>query len=131
MDILLKAIACALVGVVLYHTIAKDRTEISVLLSIAVICVVLLTTVSFTKPILEFIRKVESLGKLNSEMVSIMIKSVGIGFLTEITTLVCKDMGNSSMGKAIQILATTVVVWMSLPVFQSLFSLIEAVFSTL
>jgi hypothetical protein len=47
--------------------------------------------------------------------------------LAEITELVCKDAGNNTLGKALQILSTSVILWLSIPLFNELISLIQSV----
>ena len=71
-----------------------------------------------------FIGKLQAVGNLNTEMLEILLKSVGIGLLSEIAVLVCCDMGNASMGKTLQILSMAVILWLSLPLFSSLLDLI-------
>ena len=87
-------------------------------------CAVLITAISFIQPIFAFVEKLQALGNLNTQMLQILLKSVGIGLVGEIVVLVCNDMGNASMGKTLQILATAVILWLSLPMFNSLLDLL-------
>lgn len=68
---------------------------------------------------------------VDSDLIGILIKSVGIGILTEITVLVCSDAGHTSMGKALQIMATGAILWVCLPLFNSLLDLLENILNTL
>ena len=82
---------------------------------------------SYLKPIVDFLKSLQVLGQLNWEMVQILLKTVGIGLITEITALICTDMGNASLGKSLQILSVAVILWLSLPLFQRLLDLLDAV----
>ena len=64
-------------------------------------------------------------------MLEILFKCVGIGLLAEISVLVCNDMGNASMGKTLQILATVVILWLSLPMLNSLLELMGRILGEL
>ena len=124
MSIFVKASALALIVSVLYQMVSGRNKEIGMLLLVLGSCVILITAVSYIEPVFAFIRKLQTLGKLNNEMLEILLKSVGIGLLAEISVLVCNDMGNASMGKTLQILATAAILWLSLPMFNSLLDLI-------
>ena len=124
MNIFVKASALALIVSVLYQMVSGRNKEIGTLLLVLGSCVILITAVSYIEPIFAFIRKLQTLGKLNNEMLEILLKSVGIGLLAEISVLVCNDMGNASMGKTLQILATAAILRLSLPMLNSLLDLI-------
>lgn len=124
MEVFLKASALALIVSVLYQMVAGRNKEIGTLLLVLGCCAVLVTVISYIEPVFAFITKLQQLGNLNSEMLEILLKCAGIGLVAEITMLVCKDMGNVSMGKTLQILATVVILWLSLPMLGSLLELI-------
>ena len=124
MDGFIKASALVLIVSVLYQVVSGKNKEVGGLLVVIGCVSVLLLAISYMEPVFAFIRKLQSLGNLNTEMLVILLKSVGIGLLAEITVLVCNDMGNASMGKALHILATAVILWLSLPMLSSLLDLI-------
>ena len=124
MDIFLKTSALALVVSVLHQMVSGRNKEFGTLLLALGCCLVLLTAMSYIEPVFAFIGKLQAVGNLNTEMLEILLKSVGIGILSEIAVLVCCDMGNASMGKTLQILSMAVILWLSLPLFSSLLDLI-------
>lgn len=124
MDIFVKASALALIVSVLYQMVSGRNKEIGVLLVVLGCAIVLFMAISYMEPVFAFIQKLQALGNLNMELLEILLKAVGIGLLAEICVLVCNDMGNSSMGKALQILAAAVILWLSLPMLSSLLDLI-------
>ena len=127
MDILFKASACVLISVILYNAISKEHKELSLLLSIAVCCMISICALSYLKPIFSFVQRLQILGQLNSDTVSIVLKVVGVSVIAEISSLTCKDIGNGAMGKSLQFMATAVILWLALPLFEELISLIEDV----
>ena len=122
-----QAAAAVLVASVLALCIAKQGKELASLLTIAVCAMVTLAAITFLKPVLEFLRELESIGKLNGDIVQILFKVVGIGLVSEIAAMICADTGNTSMGKALQILGSAVILWLSIPVFQALLDLIQQI----
>ena len=122
-----QAAALVLVASVLGLVLSKQGKEMTVMLTIGVCCMVLVAAIAFLKPVLEFMHQLESLGKLNSQMVQILFKVVGIGIVSEIAWMICSDAGNSSMGKALQLLSNAVILRLSIPVFQTLLELIQQI----
>ena len=130
MNTFFKAVAVILTAVILWLVLNKNSKEVSVLLTLAVCAVVISASIGFLKPIINFIYNVRELGNLDEELVSVILRVVGIGMLTEISAMICKDAGNEAMGKSLHILCVIVVIWMSIPVFEKLILLLDNVLST-
>lgn len=131
MDTYLKAIAAVFITVVFYLVLEKQNKDIALLLTLAACCVLFLVAASFLKPVMAFFQRLQTLGGLDSDMLLIILKSVGLGLLSEITMLICTDVGNAALGKAVQIGATAVILWLSLPLFTSLIELVTQILGTI
>lgn len=127
MNIFIKATACVLTALILWLCLYKHTKELSVLLTLGVCAIVLIAAISFIRPITEFISKIQKIANIDHDLLAIILKVVGIGMVAEFSSLICKDAGNESMGKALQILSSVVVLWISLPVFEKLFSLLDKI----
>ena len=118
-----KAVAAVLLAVVLIWTLR--RQEMGVLLGMAVCAMVMAVAMAYLGPVLELVETLQELGSLDGDMTSILLKSVGIGLVTEIAGLICADSGNASLGKSLQLLGTVAILWLSVPLFTSLLELIQ------
>ena len=94
---------------------------------IAVCCVVTISALSYLQPVLSFFTRLQTLGNLNTQLMETLVKSVAVSLLAEITAVICKDVGNAALGKTLQILASAVILWLSLPVFEEFLTLVETV----
>ena len=121
--------AVVLVGLILSLVIGRQSKDMSLLLTLAVCALVCMGTMEFLEPVTEFLRQVRRLGELDSEAVSILLKSAGIGLLSELAGLLCADAGESALGKVLQFLSSAAILWLSLPLFQQVLTLIEGVLS--
>ena len=126
MSVFFKAVAGTLVSVILGLVLSKDNKVLWGVLTVAVCCMVAAAAMALFDPIIDFFGKLRQLGNLDTELFQVVLKSVGIGLLAEITALICADTGNSSLAKGIQILASVVIMWLALPVFNTIISLIES-----
>ncbi len=127
MSTYLQMVSLVLVTVILCIVLNRQGKDISVLLTILVICAVLGAVATYLHPVIDFVTHLQTIGNLDANVISILWKAVGIGLLGEISSMVCQDSGNSSLGKAIQIMTTVTVVWMSIPLMNALLDLIQKI----
>ena len=127
MDNFLKVTAGILIALVLYLILAKQNKDYSLMLTAAVCCLAAVSLVSYIQPVVGFVYKLQALSQLNTDMMKILLKAVGIALLSEIVNLICVDAGNATLGKMLQILASATILWLSLPLLNGLIDLIEKI----
>ena len=127
MDIYLKVTAGILMTAILSIVLSKQGADISLLLTICVCSMVILAASVYFKPILEFANRLIEVGQLNDALLGVLLKVVGIGLISQIAGFICADAGNQSLGKALQILTTAVILCLSVPLLEEMLSLIESV----
>ena len=125
MELFWKAAAATLLAVILCLCLSGQHKEMAVLLSLAACAMIAAIAVEYLEPVVEFLRSLRVIGQLDEDMVGIMLKAVGIGLVAELANLICSDAGNAALGRALQILAGGIVLWLSLPLFQRLMELLQ------
>ena len=120
-----KIITGVLITVVLSIVLNKQNKDLSIVLILAVSAMVLFAAISYIEPVFAFIDKLQELGNLDQSVLQIILKAVGISLIAEIAVQVCQDSGNTALGKAVQIFATMAVLWISLPLMESLIDLLQ------
>lgn len=127
MELFFKAVAAAMVTAVLALALTKQGKDFTLLLSMAGCILIGLLLFQFLEPVLEFLRQLQSMGDLNGDMLSVLLKIVGVGLVSEIAAMICSDAGNGSLGKTLQILSAGVILWLSIPIFQMLMDLLNRI----
>lgn len=127
MEIFTKTVGGILIAIILFLVLSKQGKEFSLLLTLAVCCIVSVVAVGYLEPVIAFFEKLRAVGQLDSSLLEIILRAVGIGIISEITGLICADAGNAALGKSLQMLACAVVLWMSVPLFTSLLELVEEI----
>ena len=127
MEAYIKWAAVVLVGLILSLVIGRQSRDMSILLTLAVCTMVSMTALTFLEPVLDLLRQLRRLGNLSGEAISILLKTAGIGLLSELAALICADAGEGAMGRALQILSNAAILWLSLPLFQQILTMIEGV----
>ncbi|MBR4016946.1 MAG: hypothetical protein IKK11_03940 [Oscillospiraceae bacterium] len=115
----------------LWLSLNKSSKDFSTLLTLTVCAMVITVSASFLEPVISFLKQLQNISSLNQELFVVILKSVGICIIAEICTLVCKDAGNESMGKALQLISASVILWLSVPVFEKLLSLLDKMLGSL
>lgn len=127
METFIKAAAAVLIAVVLITALSKNGKDMATVLGICVCSMVLLAAVSFISPVVQFMQRLQELGGLDNTMVAILLKAVGIGLISEVAVLICSDSGNQGMGKALEYLASGVILYLSIPLLTELLELMETI----
>lgn len=131
MELLWKAAAGVLITVILSLVLGKRDKDLSLLLTMAVCCMVCMLALRYLEPILEFLRELETLGSIQMDMLEILLKAVGISLVGEIAALICIDGGNASLGKTFQLLTNTAILYLSLPILRTMLDLLQKILGAL
>ena len=125
MDTFIRASAGVLLAVILSITLRYKGGEISVLLSLAVCVMVGLLALRYLEPVIAMLRSVQIKASINGNLFSLLLKIIGVGLICELVTTICADVGSAAMGKVLQVLGVSVVLYLSMPLFEALLSLLE------
>ena len=127
MDGMLKAVAGALIAAVLGIILQKQGKEYALILVLAVAAMGTCLVLNYIKPVISFLERLQEIGNLDSEVLKILLKAVGIGVVGEISGAICADAGNASLAKMLQLLSAAVILWLSLPILEQVMELIMEV----
>ena len=75
MSVFWKAAAGVLTALILWISLNKHGKDISVLMTMAVCAMVIIAAVSFLQPIVNFLRKIQSVGNLDGELLSVILNT--------------------------------------------------------
>ena len=127
MGMFLRAFGAIMITVILTLTLNKQSKELSLLLTIGVCCMVLLVGLQYLSPVVDLVHRLNALCDCENGWIQILLKVVGIGLVGEIASLICADAGNGSLGKSLQFLASTVIIYLSIPVLNGLMDLLQQI----
>ena len=120
-----KSAAVVIIGLLLCLIVSGHKKEFSAIITIFVCVYLCYCAVEYLEPLISYSRKLRDLAGIDNQVFTILLKSSGIGILTEIITLICADAGFASIGKILQMVSCLVILWLSIPLFSSLLELIE------
>lgn len=120
-----------LVAIILILALEQYEKRIAVLLGLLVCCMVLSAAARYMLPIVSFLWQLEETSGLDHNLVSIMLKAVGIALTSEVAAAISADTGNAALGKTIHLLSSATIIWLSLPLFSALLELIQKILGDL
>ena len=124
MELFFKAAALILVTVVLSLFLGKIEKDTAILMSIAACCVAGAAAFHYLEPVISFLSDLSSVVNFQDGILDTLLKVVGITLVSEIAVTICTDSGNGSLGRMLQIFRSGVIIYLSLPIFESLLDLL-------
>lgn len=126
-----KAAAGILIAAVLVLAVGKQEKDMALLLSMMACVITSIAAYSFLEPVLEFLHRVEQTGDLQSGVLGTLLKITGIALVSEMAASICQDSGNASLAKTMQLLGSTVILSLSIPILETLLELIQTILGDL
>lgn len=126
-----KTAAGILIAVVLVLAVGKQEKDIALLLTMAVTIIAALAAFTYLEPVLDFLYRLEQLGDLQSGVLGTLLKITGISLVTELAGMICRDSGNSALAQGMQLLGSSVILSLSLPILETLLNLIQMIMGEL
>ena len=124
MDLLLRALILGVMGSAIILVIKPKAPEIGLLLAITVTVLLLTLAVELLRGIFDFIEVLQAAANLSPEIISPVMKAVGIGIVTRICADICKDAGQGAIASVVELIGTVTALFIALPLMQTVFQMI-------
>lgn len=125
MELFLQAAAIAVITVVLTSLLKKTNRELALLLTLAACILIGLFFMRLAEPIVDFLSKLRNLAGLDKTLMMPMLKTIGIGFLTQISATVCADAGENAIAKLVEICGGVLALYVALPLLEAVLDMVE------
>lgn len=119
MDIL-KIAAIAISGAMLALMLKQVKPEYSIILGITVCIFIFICLLSKLQIVLGYLKKLEAVVHVDSIYLETVLKMLGITYITQFASDICKDAGYSAISNQIELFAKVSVLFLSFPVLMTL-----------
>ncbi len=116
----------AIVSAVLSITVRRYNHELSLLISIGASVVVLLCVIEYVFTSLESVSTILNSANIDSQYIVILLKVMGICFVTEFTCDCTKEAGFDSLASNIALAGKVLVLVTALPMFNSVLNIVAS-----
>lgn len=126
-----KAAGLVLLAAILGLAIGKTEKDFSALITMMACCIVAAIAFSYLEPVLDLLWEMNAIGETQNGVLGVLLKAIGITLVAELAGTICSDAGNGSLGKILQMLGSAVILYLSIPIFNTLLTLIRDVLGEL
>ena len=109
MDIF-KIILIALLATVMILIIRQTRPELAVMVSIITVTILFLFSIDKVGQVVTLLNRLSDSAGLPTEFLEIILKIVGIAYITEFGANICKDVGESAIASKVQFAGKCIIV---------------------
>lgn len=114
-----------LAGVSVSTMLRQTQPTLAMLLSAGIGVLLLVTVLSDMTPLMDRVSRLIG-GSVNEEYVTVLLKAVGIGLVTQFAADVCRDAGETSLAGKAELAGRVLLLLCGLPLFEQAASLLES-----
>lgn len=118
-----------IITIILAIMFKKGKEEYSLYISIGACILILLWGIGKLEVILDSIERLQGYIQMNKAYVGILIKIIGITYITEISSSLCKDSGYQSIGEQIELVGKLTILAISMPIMLAILDTINSFLS--
>ena len=111
-------------GVLMAVQFKSGKSEYGIYISIGLRLLVFFSIVSKLKVILDVVRQIGETIHLNTAYVGMLMKMLGIAYVAEFSSGICKDAGYQTIASQIEIFSKLAILVMGMPVILALLEMI-------
>lgn len=124
---LFQLAAVAIISVVLVLTIKEERPEMALLVSILAGVFILLGTMGKLKIIVDTINDFSTSYGVNTEYIGVLVRIIGIAYITEFMSEICRDAGQNSIASKLDLVGKVTILTMAIPIMISVMELLKKI----
>ena len=121
---IVKIIGVAFVTAVSAILLRATKPELSFAVTIVGVIVILLYLIDLLQSTVNIFASVAALTGLENGLIKILLKIVGVGYLTEFSAGVLTDFGSNSLADKVTLGGKLIILVLSLPIIESLLTLL-------
>lgn len=122
---IMKIIGVAFITAITAILLRSTKPELSFAVTITGIIVILLFIVDAMKGVLSVFSSIAQLTGVENGLLKILLKIVGVGYITEFGAGVLNDFGSSSIADKVSLAGKLAILMLSLPILESLLRLVQ------
>lgn len=122
---MIKIAGVGLTALLLILTLTPIRPEFSGFIRIVISVLLATIVISQAIPVLKEIEIVLSKLEIETTWISILVKMLGIAYIAEFSSELCRDAGEGALASKIELGAKVMILVIGMPVFQSLLQMIS------
>ncbi len=130
MDIIFKIIGVGLITCVAVLIVKPVRSDFAMLISMVGGVIILVMILSSLTTAISLIKSIANQTGIDGNLLSLVFKIIGVGYLTEFTASMCADAGSGGLGDKVLLGGKVVILVMALPIITSILTIVMELLPT-
>ena len=122
---IIKVIGVAFVTALTALLLRSTKPELSFAVTVTGVIVILLFIVNYMKTTLVFLTEISGMTGLDNGLIKILLKIVGIGYLTEFSAGILNDFGSNAVADKVILAGKLTMLFLAIPVIKTLLQLMK------
>lgn len=126
---ILQIIGIGLLSAILAVVVKKDKPEYAIHISIAAGLIIFIFILGKLATVINVFNNIANKASIDSTYLNIILKIIGISYLVEFGSQICKDSGENAIASKIEIAGKVIILVLSIPILQTLLDLVIKILS--
>ena len=127
MEVIYKIAGISIASVAFCVLLKEENKPVSVLFSVVVCILIACISFAFLEPIISFCEKLKDVANIDSRLLSPVIKAAGVCFISQISSSLCSDYGENSVGKIVELSGSIMAIYVSIPLLVEILELVKRI----
>lgn len=119
-----KIIAIGLVTTIATIVVKQTKPEIAVFVGLAGSLLIFFEIINMLSDVFSVFNTIIAKTGVSSDLFSVLLKIIGVGYITEFSASLCADSGNTSIADKIMLGGKIVILVLAIPIFISIINII-------
>ncbi len=124
MELIFKIIGVGLVTCIAVLILKPVRADFAMIISLVGGVIILVMILSSITSAISLITSIANKTGINSNLLALVFKIIGIGYLTEFSASLCADAGSSGLGDKILLGGKIVILIMAIPIVTNIINIV-------
>ncbi|MFY9217602.1 MAG: stage III sporulation protein AD [Tepidanaerobacteraceae bacterium] len=121
---IIQIVGLCIVTTILVVLLREDRPEIAFQMSIIVGAIIFLRMIDQILAVIEYLRELSLRANINNLYISTVFKIIGIAYIAEFGSQICKDAGSHAIASKIEFGAKILILVLSLPLLMAVMDMV-------
>ena len=121
---ILKIIIIAIICIFITSTLKQYSNEFANIVSVCGGVIIFLIICDEFAKIIDFLLTIYDYAKIDSDVIKLLLKVVGVGYISEFTADIAEDFGNKTIASKVLLGGKIVICGMTIPVIKELLSML-------
>jgi len=119
-----KIIGLALATTIAVIIVKQTKPELAIFVGVAGSILIFIYIINLLEQVFDVFNYILESTNINGEMFAILLKIVGVGYITEFSANLCTDSGNSAIASKLQLAGKLVIFVLAIPIITTLIDMI-------